>query len=293
MNLAKFPVFRPSLDATFFSLLKVSGQTFKFSLPMRSVFEMAHLDGLVPDNIMLKVKNKSVTLPDIYPFTYEEVVRILEVVDIYYRPYTACRFFTGMRSGEINALTWPDYKNAMPTGPKIHVNKAYVYGVDGLPKTKKSNRYVDCNAFVVEALEDQRKFSSRNKHIFITKKETRMNPDHYRDVVWKKALKKAGLEYRPPIQTRHTFATMMLSSGEDIGWVKTMLGHSSLQMIFTRYYAWIPNKTRNDGAAFMATVGQKQGEETTAPKEGAPAKVIQLFPKNDTITTHPNKKGLR
>ena len=69
-----------------------------------------------------------------------------------------------------------------------------------------------------------------------------MNPDHYRDVVWKKALEKAGLEYRPPMQTRHTFATMMLSSGEDIGWVQNMMGHSSLQMIFTRYYAWIPEK---------------------------------------------------
>jgi hypothetical protein len=64
-------------------------------------------------------------------------------------------------------------------------------------------------------------------------------------------------------------------------------------MIFTRYYAWIPNQTRNDGAAFMATVGQKLDEETSASKEGTPAKVIQLFPQSDTITTHPNKKGLR
>ncbi len=44
---------------------------------------------------------------------------------------------------------------------------------------------------------------------------------------------------------------MMLSAGEDIGWVQNMLGHSSLQMIYTRYYAWIPRKTRKDGSAFM------------------------------------------
>jgi hypothetical protein len=30
-----------------------------------------------------------------------------------------------------------------------------------------------------------------------------------------------------------------------------MLGHSSLQMIFTKYYAWIPKETRNDGSAMM------------------------------------------
>ncbi|MFZ0447752.1 MAG: hypothetical protein WAL98_00800, partial [Desulfatiglandaceae bacterium] len=50
---------------------------------------------------------------------------------------------------------------------------------------------------------------------------------------------------------RHTFATISLSEGENIGWVQHMLGHSSLQMIFTKYYAWIPKKTRNDGSAMM------------------------------------------
>jgi hypothetical protein len=59
------------------------------------------------------------------------------------------------------------------------------------------------------------------------------------------------IEYRPMMQTRHTFATISLSEGENIGWVQHMLGHSSLQMIFTKYYAWMPKETRNDGSAFM------------------------------------------
>jgi len=53
------------------------------------------------------------------------------------------------------------------------------------------------------------------------------------------------------MQTRHTFATLSLSEGENIGWVQHMLGHSSLQMIFTKYYAWMPKETRNDGSAMM------------------------------------------
>jgi integrase len=53
------------------------------------------------------------------------------------------------------------------------------------------------------------------------------------------------------MQTRHTFATISLSEGENIGWVQHMLGHSSLQMIFTKYYAWMPKETRNDGSAMM------------------------------------------
>jgi integrase len=78
-----------------------------------------------------------------------------------------------------------------------------------------------------------------------------MNPDHVREVIWKPALEKAGIPYRPLMQTRHTFATISLSEGEDIGWVQNMLGHGSFQMIFTKYYAWIPKETRNDGSAFM------------------------------------------
>ena len=78
-----------------------------------------------------------------------------------------------------------------------------------------------------------------------------MNPDHARNVIWKPALQKAGISYRPLMQTRHTFATLMLSEGENIGWVQNMLGHGSLQMIFTKYYAWMPKETRNDGSAMM------------------------------------------
>ena len=53
------------------------------------------------------------------------------------------------------------------------------------------------------------------------------------------------------MQTRHTFATISLSEGENIGWVQHMLGHSSLQMIFTKYYAWMSKETKNGGSAIM------------------------------------------
>ena len=152
---------------------------------------------------------------------------------------------------------WSDYKDEMKPYHKLYINKAFVYGKEGKTKTKKSKRYIDCIDFVVEALEEQKGLTDNSKYIFLTKDGGRMNPDHYRNVVWIPALKKAGLKHRPPIQIRHTFATMMLSEGEDIGWIQHMLGHSSLQMIFTRYFAWIPKKTRNDGSAFMEAVKNK------------------------------------
>ena len=261
-------------------------------VPMRSVFNMAHKHGYISENMMLKVDNLSVEQPDIFPFTHDEVVIILDVVDPFYRPYTAVRFYTGMRAGEIDGFEWSDYKEKMKPYPKLHINKAFVYGKVGKTKTKKSKRYIDCMDFVVKALEEQKGLTGNSKYIFLTKDGDRMNPDHFREVVWKPALKKAGFEYRPPIQTRHSFATMMLSAGEDLGWVQNMLGHSSLQMIFTRYYAWMPKKTRNDGSAFMEAVKEKSNLDAPQKTEKKLGKVIELFEKNDTKTTHPIEKGL-
>lgn len=81
---------------------------------------------------------------------------------------------------------------------------------------------------------------------------------------------------------RHTFATMMITAGEDLGWVKSMMGHSSLQMIMTRYFAWIPNKTRSDGSAFEASVANRMPVEKEQSDGGDCAKVIPLFSKNGT-----------
>lgn len=48
--------------------------------------------------------------------------------------------------------------------------------------------------------------------------------------MWKPALKRAGVRARALYQTRHTFATLALSSGEAIGWVAEMLGHANTEM---------------------------------------------------------------
>lgn len=233
-------------------------------IPMRSVFDLADADELIKENVMKKLKRLKEDDVVIDPFSYQEIQLILESIDPWYRSYTEILFFAGMRAGEANGLTWKDYKEDMNFCPQLDINKTFVQGQDGPPKTKSSFRMIDCLPEVISALNAQKKLTGSRKHIFLAKDGSRMTPDHFRNVAWIPALKKAGVEYRPPIQTRHTFATMMLSAGEDIGWVQNMLGHSSLQMIYQRYYKWIPRKTRNDGQAFRQSLRRFEEKESVS-----------------------------
>jgi hypothetical protein len=52
----------------------------------------------------------------------------------------------------------------------------------------------------------------------------------------------------------------MLEVGESPAWVKEMLGHTSLRMVFERYGAYIGNRTRQDGSAYMQAL-KRTGEE--------------------------------
>ena len=135
--------------------------------------------------------------------------------------------------------------------------------------------------------------TGEQEYIFLTSEGRRMTPDHLRKEVWVPALKRAGMEYRPPLQTRHTFATMMLTAGEDIGWVQNMLGHSSLQMIFTRYYAWIPSETRSDGQAFARYAERTEPGDLENPHEPWPqeASVAQECTNIVPLDAYRRKKG--
>ena len=90
----------------------------------------------------------------------------------------------------------------------------------------------------INALMKQKEITGKSKYVFFDINYKPLTPDHVGKVIWTPALEEADIEYRPMLHKRHTFATMMLDGGEDIGWVQNQLGHSSLQMIFTRYYSF-------------------------------------------------------
>lgn len=79
------------------------------------------------------------------------------------------------------------------------------------------------------------------------------------------ALKKAGIRYRNPYQTRHTYASMLLSAGENPMWVAQQMGHKDWAMIRRVYGRWIPEMNPGAGDKIMANwkgLSQKQRKTT-------------------------------
>lgn len=111
---------------------------------------------------------------------------------------------------------------------------------------------------VYDALKNQEAGTRlKSKYVFLNFDDQPIAAETMRKNAWSKALNKAKLDYRPMIQTRHTFATMMVSSGKNLGWIQKMMGHASLKMITDKYFAYIPNMTHHDGSKFMEEYERK------------------------------------
>lgn len=66
---------------------------------------------------------------------------------------------------------------------------------------------------VYDALKKQeRRTRLRSKYVFLNHDNKPIEIETLRKNAWSKGLKKAGLDYRPVIQTRHTFATMITNT---------------------------------------------------------------------------------
>jgi len=132
-------------------------------------------------------------------------------------------------------------------------------------KTAASHRDVDLLPSVREALVRQRVIAGGSELVFPNRFGKHINLRNLRRRVWEPALKVAGLRTRSLYNTRHSFATVALASGEDPGWVAKMLGHTTLTMLVTRYYRYVPNLVRQDGRLLDRQLARR--EEGSAREE--------------------------
>lgn len=196
---------------------------------------------------VINIKPLKIRKSDVQPFSLKEVDTMLAAVRPDYRDYLLVRCFTGMRSGEVDGLKWKyvDFDRRL-----ILVREAFVLGEDEYTKTDGSQRDIQMSTPVYEALKRQEASTrSLSEYVFCNKEGNPIDNKNFTHRIWQPLLKHLGLALRRPYQMRHTAATLWLVAGENPEWIARQLGHTSTQMLFKVYSRFVPNMTRQDGAA--------------------------------------------
>ncbi len=170
--------------------------------------------------------------------------------------------WTGMRTSEIIALRWAN----------VDFTKRIIYVRESKTKNDKMSKQKGKTGMAMrdikmlgpayDALMAQREFTQ------LQGAEVFNDPDTNKPFVgdyairvnhWTPLLKKLNIRYRKPYQTRHTYASMMLTSGEDHAWICNQLGHTDLTMLSKNYGRWIETAVNNSGSKAEQLFGKTQG----------------------------------
>lgn len=213
---------------------------------------------------------------DVDPFTAEEQAAILGALEGQGRNLVRFALWTGLRTSELVALDWGDV-DWLRT--RVRVSRAWTQGGEPeSPKTRAGERDVTLLPPALEALEAQK------AHTWLRGAEVFQNPrtgerwagdQPIRKTLWAHALRRAGVRYRRPYQTRHTYASMMLSAGENPRWVADQMGHRDLAMLFRVYGRWIPGSDPRAGLRAVEMFGRNDSNPTSGmtarPRKPRPA----------------------
>ncbi len=174
------------------------------------------------------------------PFNLEEVKMLIQnAPSLRLKAFLVVAFFTGMRTGEQLALQWEDIDFNEKT---ISINKSLnELGQITSPKNNPSIREVDLLEPVEKILKElQASEPANKKFVFIDMpKRSSIFQRHF-----KALLKGLDLKDRKLYTTRHTFASLMLSQGEEPMWVSKTLGHKDLNTTYSTYSHFIPNQDK-------------------------------------------------
>ena len=141
-----------------------------------------------------------------------------------------------MRTGEALGLKWNKINFDNFT---ISIDNQITRGQEDTPKTKSSIRIIDMIKQCEFYLKEQKELNLKSDFVFLNSNNKPFTSSSSLHHSWFELLKKLNFEYRSIYQTRHSFASNMISNGENIFWVSQMLGHKSLNITLSKYSKYI------------------------------------------------------
>lgn len=181
----------------------------------------------------------------------EEFNAFLNVVDdLYYKLLFHFLFFTGLRIGELTALTWEDIN--FETN-KLRVNKTFSNKCEGShyiitsPKTKNSNRIIDLDDETIKLLKmhfnEEKKIYNFNNKLFIFGNVKHLSLTTFANHL-KHYIELAGVKRITPHGFRHSHASLLINLGCDSREVADRLG-DTIQIVEKTYFHLFSKKKKH------------------------------------------------
>ncbi|WP_434360211.1 site-specific integrase [Parasalinivibrio latis] len=243
---------------------------------LKSVFGFAITIGYCDERILTGIKElKSGRIIPDRPNS-EECQRLLaDYNNDQDRHFGTLALYIGLRHGELISLAWEDID--LKGGTMTVRRNITLSGDFKLPKTRSGVRTVNLLDPALDALSRQRAITymlapvkvnviQEDNVTLVTESvrfvfsaritATRETGPNYSHVgiheKWCAAVRRAGLRYRRPYQTRHTYACWMLSAGVKPTFIAKQMGHASAKEIYQTYGDWVSEHT-GDQLALLNT----------------------------------------
>lgn len=239
-----------------------------YMTPVRLVFEQAVSDHELKSNpcdglkVARLVNRERRSDYEIAPYAPAEIHRLIAACQEFreeWTPYWIFAFFSGLRTSELFAATWSNYADGV-----LHIDSAVVERIEKETKTAASERDLRLLPAAVLALEWQAELTkAAGDRIFWNPRLGKPIRDYEES---QRCLKficaRAGVRYRNQYQTRHSFASNLLSQGENPLKVAAWMGHKNTEMLFKVYARFVEQGKEAAVAGAPVTYGQIGSEFT-------------------------------
>ncbi|MCC2251770.1 tyrosine-type recombinase/integrase [Virgibacillus sp. AGTR] len=252
----------PSDIREYQSKLIKSGLSYKsinnIMIILKRIFDKAIEEHVIQANPCISVKNLSLEKKQMKFWTPDKFKKFTDLInkdEFIFKVFYTFAYFTGMRCGEILALTWIDIDDFQK---EVNVYKSLTYINKEIiitkPKTKNSIRRISINSKLLELLHEWKR-----KQEFLFSKYNMQHSDEvhifqYRDKPPTKDIFSRKIrtickrsDKIEPIRLhdlRHSHVALLIHQREDYTTIKERLGHGSIKTTIDVYGHLFPNKQR-------------------------------------------------
>jgi len=219
---------------------------------LKSIFSKLHELNLISINPAKQVKKLNVQRKEIFPLNKAEIKLLLNTAKTHFPsfyPMLMTAIFTGIRQGELIALTWNDvdFQNNF-----LKISKNYSKGHLLTPKTKKSYRKVEIPDSLKQTLEEWKEKCLKTELdlVFPNKIGTYIDKNNMVQREFSRTFKLAGLRKIRWHDLRHTYASLLIAESKPINYIQAQLGHTSIEMTMDTYGHLFPDSGRKNLAVF-------------------------------------------